>query len=374
MGDASCQFICSLEAHIFEILKDFVMSDIVVGILAFLGAWIGTKRIKKDLVDNYIESRVTKAFEANDNVRERIKAVLSELEEKYTVNAAITDDDLANLTEVCQDIARLSEDGSKEVATTAYLLSRTIGDIKPSYKTQSKESEHFERITISDLVGLIDRTLRLIIDYCDSAAPIPFSVSLKKRSYIKRSLRPYLKDKKFYSLKHQPFGLSLIPNSEIATHMASIVSKCNSPVFADNFYSVLQSNLPIAYELVANNVYMPIEIIETGDSRLFGALKLSLIKMKKVTRFGDRPGGFIKFYYSNTSSTVNFLNNYPTEKIREDFTIDLFLSENFHMPDKAKISRQSNEVISIELPEEDVLITSKRKDIKIRWALLKFRF
>lgn len=179
MDDASCQFMCTLETYIFEILEGFVMSDIIVGALAFLGAWIGTKRIKKHLIDNYIESRVTKAFEANDNVREKIKAVLSKLEEKYTANAVVTDDDLTYLTEVCQDIAQRSEDGSKEVATTAYLLSRTIGDIKPSYKTQSKDSEHFERITISDLVGLIDRTLRLIIDYCDSAAPIPFSVSLR---------------------------------------------------------------------------------------------------------------------------------------------------------------------------------------------------
>ena len=350
------------------------MSDIVVGILAFLGAWIGTKRIKKHLVDNYIESRVTKAFEANDKVREKIKAVLSELEEKYTVNGVITDQDLANLTEVCQDIARLSEDGSKEVATTAYLLSRTIGDIKPSYKTQSKESEHFERITISDLVGLIDRTLRLIIDYCDSAAPIPFSVSLKKRSYIKRSLRPYLKDKKFYSLKHQPFGLTLIPNSEIATHMASIVSKCNSPVFADNFYSVLQSNIPIAYELVANNVYMPIELVEKGDSSFFGTLKLSLVKMKKVKHIHDNSGDFIKFYYSNTSSPVKFLNKYLAKEIKENFTVDSFLNEVFPIPKDIKISRQSNEVVCIEVPEKDVLISSKLKGLKIRWALLKLRF
>lgn len=156
--------------------------------------------------------------------------------------------------------------------------------------------------------------------------------------------------------------------------MASIVGKCNSPVFADNFYSVLQSNLPIAYELIANNVYMPIEIIEAGDSKLFGTLKLSLVKMKSVTRIGDRAGRFIQFYYSNTSSTVNFLNNYTTEKIIEDFTIDSFLNENFQIPNKAKISRQSNEVISIEVPEEDASITSKLKSIKIRWTLLKLRF
>ena len=56
MGDASCQFMCTLETYIFEILEGFVMSDIIVGALAFLGAWIGTKRIKKQMAHCHIDA------------------------------------------------------------------------------------------------------------------------------------------------------------------------------------------------------------------------------------------------------------------------------------------------------------------------------
>ena len=107
-----------------------ILGETVVGLLAFIGAYLGTKRIKKHLIDNYIEDRVTKARNANDNVLSEARDIISSFEQTYSDNKPLTEDELTSIVEQCREFSRISEDGGKEVSTISYLLYQTVKDLK----------------------------------------------------------------------------------------------------------------------------------------------------------------------------------------------------------------------------------------------------
>ena len=137
-----------------------IIGEIVVGILAFIGAYLGTKRIKKHLIDNYIEERVTKAQNVNDEVLSKARDIISSFEQTYTENKPISEEELNKIIEQCRDLSKKSEDGGKEVSSVSYLLYQTVKDLKPSYK--GKDEKGFEILTLGDVVNLVDKSLRLI--------------------------------------------------------------------------------------------------------------------------------------------------------------------------------------------------------------------
>lgn len=98
------------------------LTQIFIGILAFLGAYLGTKRIKRHLIDSYIENRVTKAQEINDKVLSASRDIISSFEQTYADNKPISEDELSKIIEQCRQLSRQSEDGGKEVSTVSYLL------------------------------------------------------------------------------------------------------------------------------------------------------------------------------------------------------------------------------------------------------------
>lgn len=240
-----------------KILDTGFVAQIIVGVLAFFGAYLGTKRIKRHLIDNYIEGRVTRALETNDKVLSRIRTIISDFEQEHETNRPISEDDLDSVIDQCRELSNLSADGGKEVSTIAYLLYQTVQDTKPSYEANSKHGRFIEKITTGNFIGLVDNSLRLIIEHCETSTPIPFKTRLTKRSNIKRGLRKYLTDKRYYSLKHRPFGLTLNPNSEVILRFSSMVGYISTPLFRRNLFTFLQSNLPIVYELLVGKIYMP---------------------------------------------------------------------------------------------------------------------
>ncbi|MDP1933035.1 MAG: hypothetical protein Q8L60_16405 [Gammaproteobacteria bacterium] len=108
-----------------------IMPEIILAVFAFLGAYVGTKSIKRRLVDNYIEARVIKASEANDRTLYKARNIISELEQTYKENRPLTEDDLQDIIDQCKELSQLSEDGGKEVSTVSYLLYHTVEDLKP---------------------------------------------------------------------------------------------------------------------------------------------------------------------------------------------------------------------------------------------------
>src|SRR5690554_3245816 len=261
-----------------------VLAQVIVGILAFAGAYLGTKRIKKHLIDGYIEERVKKALNANDKVLSKVRSLLSSIEQEYSINRPITDDEIGELLEECKYLSRISEDAGKEVATIAFLLYQVIKDLKPRYKTEPKTDERSsESLSVGQVVGLIDYTLRVIADYCVNTTPIPFSVRLVKRSSIRFGLRKYLVDSKYYRMKHQPFGLTLKTNSEVVVRFSSIVGNFNSAVFRIKLFVFLQDNYPMLYELLASKFYVPL-VLEGDDCQgiSFRSTKLHLVKVKQI--------------------------------------------------------------------------------------------
>lgn len=305
-----------------RILETGFVAQIIVGLLAFFGAYLGTKRIKRHLVDNYIEGRVTRALETNDKVLNRTRSILSDFEQEYETNRVISEDDLDSVIDQCRELSNLSADGGKEISTIAYLLFQIVQDTKPSYEVNSKHGRSKEKISAGNFIGLVDNSLRLIIEYCETSTPIPFKTSLAKRSNIKRSLRKYLTDKRYYSLKHHPFGLTLNPNSEVILRFSSVVGCISTPLFRRNLFTFLQSNLPIVYELLVGKIYMPAVLAKKNDIELFGKQELYLVKVQPIKTVGTDAGEYIDFFYANISPRIKFVDGTSNEKLLEQFVHD----------------------------------------------------
>ena len=215
----------------------------------------------------------------------------------------------------------------------------------------------------------------LIIYYCTTSAPIPFRTRLKKRSVIKRRLRIYLRDKKFYGLKHQPFGLTLDPNSEVILRYSEIVRKANSSIYSRNFFLFLQSNIPIAYQMIVKKIYMPLIIDkkqnETGI--FFDNHKMHLIKIKETKSIGEETGDFVEFYYSNLNPIFSFVDNMELNRFISEFTKDVFLNNNFQFDEKNKIQKKLNETIKVKIRRDVARNNYKKKKWRIKYKLFKYK-
>lgn len=219
-------------------------------------------------------------------------------------------------------------------------------------------------------------SLRLIIFYCTSSAPIPYSTRLKKKSVVKRRLRKYLSDKKFYGLKYQPFGLTLNPNSEVILRYSGIVGRINPFIYSRNFYLFLESNIPLAYQLMVRGVYMPLVIDKKGQENflLFDSLEMHLIKIKAIKSIGDESGEFIEFYYSNLNPVMKFVESLGIDKFRNEYNTDKYLSRDFKFDDNCKIYKKLNETIMIRITINEAKSNYRKNKWRLRYALFKSRF
>lgn len=350
------------------------MAEIIVGILAFFGAYLGTKSIRRQLTDSYIETRVAKALNVNDKVLSKARFFLSELEQMYTENRPVSEDDLDDVIDQCKEISSLSEDGGKEVSTIAFLLYHTVEDLQPRYESKTKDGDSHERLTTGGFIGLVDQSLRLIIEYCNTSTPIPYKASLTKRSNIKRGIRKYLSDKGYYSLKHQPFGITLNPNSEVVLRYSSIVGSMSTALYRKRLFMFLQSNLPIIYELILGKIYMPLVLSLENGIELFGKQELHLIKVQSIKSFGTEGGDYFDFYYSNISPRVRFVDGYKLDKLCDKFVIDSFMQKRFSLNEYKQVTRQTDETISVRVEAEKARKNFNKYKWDIRYFLIKQRF
>lgn len=351
-----------------------LVGSIIVGILAFFGAYLGTKRIKRHLIDNYIEKRVTQAQKVNDEVLSKSRDIISTFEQTYTEDKPISEDELNDIIEICRNLARTSEDGGKEVSTVAYLLYKTVKDLKPNYK--DKDEKSFELLALGDVVYLVSSSLRLIIYYCTNSAPIPFRTRLIKRSAIKKPLRKYLNDKKFYGLKHQPFGLTLNSNSEVILRFSEILGKTSSLIYSRNLYQFLQSNIPLAYQMIVRGIYIPLIIDKKNDEDgiLFDNYEMHLIKIKGIKSVGQETGNFIEFYYSNINPRFKFVKSLHLNKFKSEFINDVFLNKDFEINDNYKIQKKLNETIKIKVSIDVAKENFKKNKWAFKFKLYKYKF
>lgn len=350
-----------------------LVGNVVVGILAFIGAYLGTKRIKKQLIDNYIEDRVTKAQKVNDMVLSKARDMISSFEQTYTENKPISEEELNNIINQCRELSKKSEDAGKEVSTVCYLLHQTVKDLKTNYKDDIIKS--YERLTLGDVINLVDSSLRLIVYYCTSSAPIPFSTRLIKRSVIKKRLRKYLKDKMFYGLKHQPFGLTLDPNSEIILRYSEIVNRINSSIYSRNLFLFLQSNIPIVYQMVVKKIYMPLILDkkQKEEGLFFDNYKMHLIKIREVKNFGKETGNFVEFYYSNLSPIFNFIKSLNINDFASEFTSDVFLNKKFQFDENLSLQKKLNETIMVKVRLDTAKCNYKKRKWSIKYRLYQYK-
>ena len=351
------------------------LSNIIVGVLAFLGAYLGTKRIKRHLIDDYIETRVNTSRKANDAVLSESRKILSFINQSDSQRVFINEKSLRDTISFCEQLSELAEDGSKEVATTTFLLYNVIRDLKPEYK--NKAGNFKDPITSKEIRSLIGKSLRLIIYYCTVSAPIPFNTNLKKGSRIRRKLRRYLSDKNFYKLKHQSFGITLNPNSETILSFSAVVSKMHPFIFSKNLFTLLQDNFLVAYELVIHQIYMPL-ILESNEQSHFPFIdnyNLHLIKFTFVRDFspGKNPEEFVEFYYSNLSIGLIFVKNLDLSKFKEKYQRDYLLKREFLMNDDYQVTFLHSETIKIRVKLNLVKENFKNNRWRLRYKMLRYK-
>lgn len=350
-------------------------AQIIVGVLAFIGAYLGTKRIKRHLIDGYIEERVKKALTANEKVLSKIRDILSWLEHEYQVNQPISREDLDELVDECKYISKISEDAGKEVATISFLLYQIMKDLKPSYYVSfSSGGSAREVLTVSDVVGLVSYSLRVIADYCVQSSPIPFRTRLVKKSSIRFGLRKYLGDSKYYRLKHQPFGLTLKANSEVVVRFSSMLGKFSSPIFRVRLFSFLQDNYPLLYEMLVSKIYVPLRLSETNfQESLVGKTQLHLVKIKEIkgSSEGDR---YLDCFYTNLAPWVNFVDGQSLASIRTSYCQDDFLDEEIDLANIQSADRRVLETVKYRIPLVDAKKAFQDHQWTIRWRMLKARY
>lgn len=326
-----------------------ILGSIIIGIIAFAGAYIGTKTIKKQLIDKYIEERVKKAQESNDKTLSFSRDLKSSFEESYSKNKRISIDELQTIIKQCKDLSKISEDGGNEVATTSYLLYQTVKALKPSYKNDGATA--FEVFTIKDLTNLVNNTLDLIIYYSTNIAPIPYRVKLKRKSLVKRKFRKMLSYKNFYSLQHQPFGLTLNPNSEVVLNYCEVLFSPNNYIFPRNFFQFLQTNVPIIYHLIASKIFMPVVLEKRlkDESFPFSKMALHLIKVRPIRSYGIENGDFVEFYYSNLSLFFGFVESIKEDEFSEEFNYDGYLKKDFNLDSNYDCKKILNETFIVKV-------------------------
>ncbi|WP_024546333.1 hypothetical protein [Picosynechococcus sp. NKBG15041c] len=335
-----------------EIILELI-SNIIVGVLAFVGVCLGIRRIKKQLIDDYIEKKITQTQQINDKVLIKSRDVLASFEQSYTENKNISEDELDNIIKTCSDLSRTSEDAGKEVSTIAYLLYKTVKDLKPIYNHITKNEKSYEILTLSDVINLVSSSLHLIIYYCTNSIPIPSQTKLQKRSLIKQPLRKYLNDKGFYSLKDQPFGLTLNPTSEVILTYSEIVGNTKSSIFSRNLFLFLRNNVPLAYQMMSRGIYVPLIINKKEEDFLLGNPTMHLIKIKKIKRIGEKNGDFIEFYYSNISPSFYFVDNLDLNSFQSEFINDVFLDKQFKFNNEEyELSKKLQETIKVTISLE----------------------
>jgi hypothetical protein len=323
-------------APAIKALLDSLPSVISNLLAAFAGAYLGSKGIRSILIDRYVERRVTKAQEANDQALAKARSFLDFLEQSYTEDKIIQESDLKDIEARCGELAEVSKDGGKEVATTAFLLHQTTKNLSPRYKSEGEGHLSVEALTTGDVVNFVGRAVRLIAFYCDNSAPIPRRAKLKKKSLIRHRLKKYLSDQSFYGLEHQPFGLTISTNSEVAVRFSELLRIASSPVLSRNFYLFLQDNAPIVYQLKAAMVYAPTVLAPERDSGLqvVGQQRLHLIKSRIVTSASNPRQKEIELVYANLNPIARFLGGMNASHISSEFTRDMFLGQRFSLGDQ----------------------------------------
>jgi len=323
-------------ALIIKALLDSLPGVISNLLAAFTGAYLGSKGIRSILIDRYVERRVTKAQEANDQALAKARNLLSFLEQSYTEEKIIQESDLKDIEARCGDLAEVSKDGGKEVATTAFMLHQTIKNLSPNYKSESGSHSSIEVLTTGDVVNFVNRAVRLIAFYCDNSAPIPRRAKLRKKSLIRNRLKKYLSDQSFYGLEHQPFGLTIATNSEVAVRFSELPRMASSPVLSRNFYLFLQDNAPIIYQLKAAMIYAPPVLAPEQDSGLhvLGQQRLHLIKSRIMTSASNPRRKEIELVYANLNPIARFLGGTNAGQISSEFTRDAFLGQRFSLDDQ----------------------------------------
>jgi cell shape-determining protein MreC len=127
----------------------------------------------------------------------------------------------------------------------------------------------------------------------------------------------------------------------------------------------LQDNIPVAYQMIAKKIYMPL-IIENKQKvpgLFFDRTYLHLIKIQEIISYGEDSGNFVKFYYSNLNPVFIFVKNMKDDKIKSEFTND----ENY------QFEKKLNETIEIKVKLEKVQKNYKEKEQALKRKLRKYK-
>jgi hypothetical protein len=143
-------------------------------------------------------------------------------------------------------------------------------------------------------------------------------------------------------------------------------------MFSRNFYLFLQDNIPIAYQMISKEIYLPL-IIQNETENFFGRESLHLIKIQEIKSFGENSGDFVNFYYSNLNPVFIFVENLKLDKIKSQFTNDIFIDDLFKFDENYKFEKRLNETIKVTVKLDKAKNNYKEKKKILKRKLRKYK-
>lgn len=338
--------------------------DFLTVAAVFLGLYLGNRGLQKYLLKDAVKKRVNNLQDANDGVKDLTGEIIQEIDDLKEIKRPIKEEDLNHVTSLAKSLNNKSVESSTQVRTLSFFLYQSILDIKPKI-----EKDNYSEVRFTNhFYPLVFNACAKINYYASNIIEIPEEIGVETQYELPEKRREYLSSSGFKKLKDIEHGLNLNPNSEIALIFSKLINRStNHYVFKKNFFQVLESNIPIVHELDSAKIYFP-PILESDDDSIMGESKeLMLVKFQHYTSMMDGKPDTVRFYYSNLSPRLEFVDNVDFDRLSNKFNDSFIETENF----------RSNYIIDQEIPpigNETIKLTCKIEDLKKYYTDVKRKF
>lgn len=281
-----------------------------VGALIY-GLYLGSKSLRKYLLDDVIKRKTQRLIESNEKVEELTRVIISELDSIETINPVPTEDDYNYMKTKVKEIYDAALGGSKEINTICYYFMRSIQGASPDIlKSQETRYPNYHEM-LFNFALLVNTFASNLIPIPEKIKTIPFSSKVKKLNGIK--IR-----EEYKKLEKIEFGIDIDTNKNLFLRYVSLLVGSNAHFFYfRNFFRTVKDNTSLLLILHHNKLYLPLtlelNIILMPDPYLM-LIKYGVFTEKNGSDNEDKE--YILAYYSNLDNVHQILDDDLPKKIK----------------------------------------------------------
>ncbi len=299
------------------------------------GLYLGTKSLRKLLLDDVVKGKMQRLLEANANVEKLTHTIIAELDSIESMNPLPTEYDYNYLKSKARNINDAALGGSKEINTLCYLFMRSIQGAFPDKLNEGS-------IRSPNYYEMLFNFALLANNFASNLIPIPEKIKTVPFSTGQRKLRGIKIKEEYLRLDRQEFGIDINVDKILFLRFVNMLIGTNSHFFyLRNFFRTTRDNTSLLLLLYYNKLYLPLSLAIT-DILFMPDPSLKLIKYSCITETSiDRvEKEYIYAYYSNLDNVHCILDQKLPGKI-------LPINDSFGV-EKFSITSQAEEIVLLE--------------------------